>query len=328
MYNQDRTITEAIYLGSKFIKQQLLSGNYGLSCLGKDGTPKFSNNKGHLFSVFHIANALMEDMTEIERAIFLVRILSEENQGEWGYSPRGYYKETGDNPFFVDSDDTAFALRTLRLLGIYRVNDVLLKYKCVCKNIDYAFTTFVTASKEKSLVTIPDFENNLQIHPEVNANIFHVLLDSNNDHLINEKLIVTSQKSDGSWSSFFYPNSYYPTFQFMSLLKITGKLKYCYDKGMNYVSGMQNANGAWGDNNDVYLSAMALKTLCLNKKSSEQIKKGVDFLLSKIESDGSWLSNQIIWEFYDQDGDVWRAFDENRVITTSVCVEALKSSMV
>lgn len=203
---EKENILSAIRSGTDFIRKQLLSGNYGLSCLGKDGNPKFSHDKGHLFSAFHIVDALSDDLNEMERTIILMRILSEEYNGQWGYSPRGYYNETGNNPFFVDADDTAFALRTLRALDIYRSNDVLTNYKRICRYNDVyfpAFVTFITDMKGKKMETVPSSQNNLQIHPEVNANIYHVLLDSNNEHLISEQLIKASQQQDGSWSSFF-----------------------------------------------------------------------------------------------------------------------------
>ena len=170
-------ISKAIATGGDYLRKKLLSGNYGLSCIGNDGSAKFSNSKGHLFSIFHIVQALKDEINELERTIFLTRILSEEYEGAWGYSPRGYYKQEGYNPFFVDSDDTSFALRTLRALNVYRSNDVLMKFKCTFvydAQEYYGFSTFITNHQNRTLSSIPSFENNFEIHPEVNANVFHL----------------------------------------------------------------------------------------------------------------------------------------------------------
>jgi len=324
-------IKAAIKTGSAHLRKQLLSGHYGLACLGKDGKPKFSNEKGHLFSTFHIVNALKGEMNEIERTIFLTRLLSEEYKDQWGYSPRGYYKDTGDNPFFVDADDTSFALRTFRALDVYRSNDILLKYETVFdhgnKEIP-AFVTFISEPEIKKIATQPNFANNLQIHPEVNANLYHCLLDSNNDYLINEELIALSQGADGSWHSYFYPDKHYSTFLFMSLLHQTKTLGERYSKGMNYVLSAQNENGSWGvSDGDAYLSALALKTLCLDKNLSDNVMRGLAYLLATINDEGYWKTNQMIWNFHDHDGDIWMAYDSNDVIATSLCVEVFKQCL-
>lgn len=324
-------ISKAIASGTDYLRNKVLSGNYGLSCIGNDGNPKFSNTKGHLFSLFHIVNALKGEINEIERTIFLTRILSEEHEGAWGYSPRGYFRHEGYNPFFVDSDDTSFALRTLRALDVYRSNDVLMKFKStfVYDTGEYdGFLTFITNHSNKELCNAPSFENNFKIHPEVNANVFHALLNSNYDHLINEKLIKISQKDNGSWTSFFYPNPYYATWQFMSLINVRGILQSCFEKGINFLISTQNENGSWSETEDTYFTALSINTLCLNKNNIEQINKAINFLLGKQEINGSWKTSQKIWVFYDQEGDNWSAFDVNAIISSSTCINALKNYLI
>jgi hypothetical protein len=322
-------IAESIKAGSNYLRRQLLSGNYGLSCIGNNNLPKFSYDKGHLFSLFHMVPALKSDMNEMERTIVLTRILSEEYDGQWGYSPRGYYKETTNNPFFVDADDTSFALRTLRELNVYRSNDILLKYFGAFQDGKgySAFSTFLSKLPLKKLTSFPSFENNFHIHPEVNANVYHALLDSNHEELINEKVIELSQQENGSWFGYFYPNQYYSTLQFMSLLNKTGRVEHCFAKGIKFLTQTQNENGSWGDSGDAYLSAMALKGLCMKQPASREVEKGVEYLLDNIQAEGSWSTNQNIWKFCDSEGDVWQAYDKNHVIATSLCVDALKTYM-
>jgi hypothetical protein len=52
-------------------------------------------------------------LDEIDRTLILVRILSEENEGMWGFSPPGPYHRDEFRVFHVDSDDTAYAMKLL-----------------------------------------------------------------------------------------------------------------------------------------------------------------------------------------------------------------------
>lgn len=89
--NAGRSGRDTVILArSAFLKQQLRAGRWSLSGHGSDGTPRFSHEKGHLFSAFFISQALEGGLDETERTLLLVRLLSEEAGGHWGYSPRGY----------------------------------------------------------------------------------------------------------------------------------------------------------------------------------------------------------------------------------------------
>lgn len=327
--NKNDVKSVAIQNAIAFLRKKINSGRYGLACLGLNGQPKFSNDKGHLFSIFHLVNALGEEMNEIERTIFLTRIISEKYEDQWGYSPRGYYKQEGENPFFVDADDTSFALRTLRSLNIYHSNDILLEYLSSFQHNNKslsAFTTFKFKQPGRQLVNKTSFDNNAHIHAEVNANVYHVLLDSHNDKLINFELVKLAQKEDGSWSSYFYPNPYYSTWQFMSLLtKMNQTNNLCFSSGLSFLANSQAPDGSWGTIPDAYYSALALKTLALSSSYSSEKEKALDFLLSYQKADGAWNTHEKIWTFHDADDDIWQAYDSNNVICTAMCIDALKS---
>jgi hypothetical protein len=81
------TLDAAIAKTASFLREALRSGSYGLSCVGSDGAPRFSDNKGHVFVSAFIAEAMTGLLDEIDRTIVLIRILSEENGGLWG-APR------------------------------------------------------------------------------------------------------------------------------------------------------------------------------------------------------------------------------------------------
>jgi hypothetical protein len=83
------TLDAAIAKAAAFLRERLRSGAYGLACVGSDGAPRFSDNKGHVFVASFIAEAMNGVFDEIGRTIVLVRILSEEDNGLWGFSPPG-----------------------------------------------------------------------------------------------------------------------------------------------------------------------------------------------------------------------------------------------
>src|SRR5947209_9522936 len=82
-------IDAAIGKAAAFLRDRLRSGAYGLAWVGSDGAPRFSDNKGHVFVASFIAEAMTGLFDEIDRTIVLVRILSEEDQGLWGFRRRG-----------------------------------------------------------------------------------------------------------------------------------------------------------------------------------------------------------------------------------------------
>lgn len=324
----------AIDRGTAFIKQQLHDGRYGLACCGSDGTARFSDAKGHLFSAFFIARALGSEITEVERSVLLVRIMTEEMNGHWGYSPRGYYKGDDDNPFFVDADDTAFALRTYRQLGVYQSPEPLLAFlrnkPWFRRNAVHSRTGFVTfaAKKHPTLAVERRNENNLEMHPEVNANVFNLFVDTDYDNLINWSLVSQAQSSEGFWYSFFYPSKFYGTMMFLELLKQFDVLAEETQRGLRFLEQSQNGDGSWGEVGNAYETALALNSLAFHESIDDRFLQGLTFIANRQNADGSWDHDGTIWEFHDVGNDVWRARDANRVVTTSLCVSALRYGSV
>src|SRR5207244_5181384 len=121
-----------------------------------------------------------------------------------------YYEGDNENPCFLDADDTAFALRTYRKLGIFKSQKSLLRYYrkqsfawLRGKKYPEGFVTFATP-QTPTLSLFPDSNSNFNLHPEVNANVFNSLLDTDYESLINPDVIVVSQSSEGYWRSYFY----------------------------------------------------------------------------------------------------------------------------
>lgn len=319
----------AILAGRAFLKQQLRAGRCSLSCHGSDGTPRFSHSKGHLFAGFFLAQALDSDLDEAERTLLLVRLLSEEVEGRWGYSSRGYAPGPDDSPYFVDADDTAFALRTFRQLGLYRSPKSLLHFlRCRWRwtglgpRRESGFVTFAT-SKRPALACETDHAANFDMHPEVNANVFHALLDTNEQQYISAELITRSQPPDGFWHSFFYPSKFYGTYDFMALIKRLDGFEAQAEKCLRFLTETQNADGSWGDIGNPYETALAVRAFASHTPGGDEVSRGLDFLLAAQNDDGSWHSDNVIWEFRSDATDIWRSQDVHHVITTSLCVAAL-----
>ena len=170
-----------------FLKSQIGAGNYGLKCLGSDGSPRFSHDKGHAFSGYFLSSALGGEISEVERSILIVRFQSEEYRGLWGYSPPAPYVSPSYWKFLVDADDTAFVIRTCRALGLHKSSTRLFSFhrkswlRVLAKNgLEWllgrwgpkgGFRTFASWVRAR-LVFEPAPANNLQIHPEVNLNVF------------------------------------------------------------------------------------------------------------------------------------------------------------
>jgi hypothetical protein len=317
-------LNRAIKTAEKFLTNQVLSGKYGLTCLGLSGEPKFSNEKGHLFSIFFITEAFQDTIPELLRTVFIARILSEEQNQCWGYSPRGYYPGDDDNPFFVDADDTAFALRSLRQLGIYRQPDILKKFMVdteVESTATRLFTTFKKSGK-KTIQTSPSFDNNFGVHPEVNANIYHCLLGTDMQDLLSQVFVEKSQSREGFWPSYFYPNIYYSTHQFLQVLQKTEALSNSVKRAQTFILQSRGKPAGWSSKKDPLTAAWAMASLF--KTGIPPLKTDVSDLIRSQKSNGCWKSDQVIWRFNDDKQDVWSAYDNNRIIATANCLVILK----
>lgn len=329
MIFQKTRCKRAIRKGLAFLDHQVLSGRYGLSCVGLTGESKFSDQKGHLFSIYFMLNGMGCDISELVRTIFLTRILSEESNGRWGYSPRAYYVEDKENPYFVDTDDTAFALRSLRIMGLYRKTDAFDEYLAEVRiqgRTVNLFRTFLTKQVPEVAVT-PSPMNNLLLHPEVNANILQFFIGTEKEGLLEEQFATELQNSDGLWPSYFYPLEFYGTYMFVSLLVAYRKADGALQKAVEGINALQNADGSFGRAPDPLTTSLALRILQLADYHGPQVQAGRAFLLKKQKFSGHWSSKAAIWKFHHEDGDVWTAYDTNHVVTTAMCIAALRESV-
>ena len=320
----------AVRNGTRFLNTQVLSGKYGLACLGSSGDRKFSDQKGHLFCIYFLLNGLGPDLSELVRTIFITRILSEESAGQWGYSPRAYYIEGAESQYFVDADDTAFALRSLRKMGIFNNTDAFDTYH-VDAHLGHTslplFRTFLSKIVSPRITTSPSTENNLMIHPEVNANILQFLYGTDKELFLNELFITELQETTGLWPSYFYPVEFYGTYMFISLINTYGIGEASKQKAINGIIQTQKTDGSFGSSNDPLATAFALRSLQIAGYNGEPLQQGIRFLLKSQKFNGCWMSNSEIWKFHHDDGDVWTAFDTNHILTTSMCLSVIRESI-
>jgi hypothetical protein len=306
----------------KFLTKKVLSGKYGLACKDAEGTSVYSDNRGHLFSIYFLTRALAKDLNESLRSIFLTRIFSEQHENLWGYSPRGYFKDDGNNPYFVDADDTAFALHTLRMLGIFRNSEYFKPFfkEVSFNNVNYCLlTTFISNHGDKVSI-VPSHLDNLNVHPEVNANVYALFIDTANESLISVSFIENIQLEDGSWPSYFYPNKYYSTMLFIELLLKKDLSAKSLEKGLKF---LHQELATKSHKLDAYSLSLILIPLLKSKQFSKEVKTGIASLIHQQKNDGSWLCKDVIWEFHESPDKVWISRDSESVICTSLALEAI-----
>jgi len=323
--DHERTVDRVIDKAASFVKRQLIAGNYSLSVYGSDGTSRFSDQKGHVFVGYYITEALVGLLNEIERTILLVRIMSEEREGKWGFSPGALWVSPEHESFVVDADDTAYVLRTLRLLGVFRSPEHLLHFY---REPVRAFVTFAAKgalSNQGGLTGEPSFANNMAFHPEVNANVFLMLKGTPHETAINYDILSDQQNEDGSWKSYFYPGSYFSNPLFLSFICSVEWYRPHVEKTISFLHTHQNSDGSWGTPGNSYETALALKGLAAAGRFDESYKRGIDYLIERVDSEGGWSEKElVIWEYHDQNNDVWKASDTFGTLITSMALSAFR----
>jgi hypothetical protein len=303
-----------------FLRERLRSGKYGLACVGSDGAPRFSDDKGHVFVGSFIAEAMTGFLDEIDRSLILVRIMSEENEGLWGFSPPGPRHDDEFRAFYVDSDDSAYVIRTLRRLGVNRNPQRLLQFY---RQPERLFVTFDTPGSTR-VTTEGSARHNFLAHPEVNANVFLALRGTHLEHLVNYEVLLDSQDERGFWESYFYPSPLFATLLALDVLYGTPAFASATDRALSFIVSSQNADGSWGVDSDPYETALAVAALAGHSQHSAAISRGVEHLVKTMQQDGSWRSKACVWEFHANDQDVWRAYDMHGAFVSARCMAALR----
>jgi len=314
------TLDLAIAKAAAFLRERLRSGAYGLAAVGSDGTPRFPDDKGHLFVAASIVEAMTGLCDEIDRTIVLVRILSEEQEGVWGYQSPGMLYTDESRPFLVDSDDSAFAIRTLHRLGVNREPRALMRFY---REPERLFVTWDTPGPT-SLATEGALQNNFRAHPEVNANIFLALRGTHFEQFVNYDMLLQAQDERGFWKSYFYPSPLYATLLVLDLTRGNPAFASATERALAFIVSAQHDDGSWGADRDPYETALAVAALAGHQAHAAAVRRGVDHLLSTMAGDGSWTSGACVWEAYSHEHDIWRGYDTHRAFITARCMIALR----
>jgi hypothetical protein len=284
--------------------------------------PAFSHDKGHVFVAWFVTDAMTGLFDEIDRTIVLMRILSEEDAGRWGYSPPGLRHRDESLAFHVDADDTAYVIRTLQRLGVNREPKGLLSFY---REHERLFVTF-DAPGPASLATEPSLRSNLSAHVDVNANVFLALKPTHFDRLIDYELLRSTQDPHGYWASYFYPSKLFAMVMALDVLDDRPQYGDVVRKALAYVVAAQNTDGSWGDDGDAHETAMAVTALAGRPEHAAAMRSGIEWLSRAMAPDGSWSSDASVWEFIAGEDEVWRAYDTHRTYVTARCLKALRAA--
>jgi hypothetical protein len=318
------TLDDAIARAAEFLRAQLRSGRYGLSSLSRDGSPNHSDGKGHIFVASAIAEAMAGFFDEIDRTIVLMRILSEEQEGLWGYNSPGPRHLEHMRIFHIDADDSAFALRTLRQLGVNRPPERLLQFYRPTEGQNTGMFVTYDAPGPTALTSEPSYANNLRAHPEVNFNVYLALAGTHFDHYIDWNVVLRAQHERGFWESYFYPSRLYATLLALELLWLHPGSETAIGRALSYVASDQRADGSWGSDGDPYETSLALACLSGHGAYTDPMRRGIQHLLATMSDDGSWASSACIWSAPTPPADHWSGFDPQRTYTTARCLIALR----
>jgi glycosyltransferase involved in cell wall biosynthesis len=303
-------VNAAIASAVAFLKQRLRTGDYALACRNAYGQPVLHHGTGHVFVAFFISEAMLGLLDENERALILVRILSEEYDGGWGYS-RAYD--------LADADDTAFVFRTLKLLGAGRTPQCLMRFY----REDAGMFAWVDVPGPIALTLERSMENNFQAQPEVNANVFLALRGTPFEEAINYDFLLQWQQDDGHFPSYFYPSKLHATLMMIDLLRGKSVYAAATRRALSFVAQSQHSDGSWGAGGDPYETALAVTALAGQDAYAPVVRRGVEHLLASMAADGSWRSKTAIWEWLGADG-LWSGYDEDRAFVTACCLTALR----
>ena len=305
-------VDAAIDRGASYIRQAVREDRYHLACRASDGSGCPVHGTGHVFAGFFIAEAIGDLLLPVEKQKIINRMDAENRGGVWGYMIHAP----------VDSDDTAFVIRTNRLLGKNMAADSLLRF--YDKDAG-AFTTF-DGRGTAALVDEPSEAGNYGLHPEVNANVFTLLADTPLAGLINDDLIIRAQTPQGWWHSYFYPGHYYATTMSLTLLCKIKKGEDARKKGIAFLQSSQKRDGSWGG---AYDTALAMRALAACGVFDETFRRGISRLTLQQRPDGSWRDEEVpLWEYTYKDHPkvIWRAYDTDGVVTTALAVSALRGT--
>jgi squalene-hopene/tetraprenyl-beta-curcumene cyclase len=245
--------------------------------------------------------------------------------GDWAVNnpkpePTGWCFEF-NNPFSPDVDDTAMVLLALYTAG-YRddpnLYDRVVRWLLSFQNRDGGWAAFDKDVQNPLLENVPFADHNAILDPsccDVTARVLEILgdLGFRPGHPAVDRATLylrETQESDGAWYGRWGVNYIYGTSQVLRGLRAVGldMNDAWIQRGRDWLESCQNEDGGWGETLASYddpslrgkgvstpsQSAWALLGLCAFREVSRpSVERGVHFLVSSQNPDGSWSETLI-----------------------------------
>jgi hypothetical protein len=294
---------------SRFVLDALVRDRMGLDCFVNDTTtPAPVHATGWVFSAHFVVSALAASLTPEAKRLCVDRLLASCERGAWGYAIGAP----------ADSDDTALAARTLRLLGAKAPYD-LSRFHCATKAL---YRTFPWGGSDDIEIE-PSERGNRGIHPEVNFNIAELLASEKRNGPSLAPVLEACVARGGAVKSYFYPSDYYGCYWLTAAAAKGGAIPTSVtQKVLEFIAGSQERSGSWSGA-DPYATALAALALSFSRKHDGPRRSALRFLAESQRDDGSWSTQSVIWHYEHRAGVVWNARDSNRVVTTALALQAM-----
>jgi squalene-hopene/tetraprenyl-beta-curcumene cyclase len=245
------------------------------------------------------------------------------HKGDWAVKvrntePGGWYFEF-NNEFYPDTDDTAQVLLALNKVDNPREGyqhqvaerAIAWEFAMQCKNGGWG--SFDKDNTKMIFQYIPFADHNAMLDPptvDITGRILEMLASygyTRGDKRVEKaiKFIFSKQEPDGSWFGRWGVNYIYGTFLALRGLDAIGvdHLEPQVQQGAEWIRMVQNADGGWGETCGSYddpntrgegpstpsQTAWALLALlAAGDDRSDSLAKGVRWLLTRQQADGSW----------------------------------------
>jgi squalene-hopene/tetraprenyl-beta-curcumene cyclase len=245
--------------------------------------------------------------------------------GDWAVNnpkpePTGWCFEF-NNPFSPDVDDTAMVLLALHTAG-YRddpaLYDRVVRWLLSFQNRDGGWAAFDKDVQNPLLENVPFADHNAILDPsccDVTARVLEILgdLGFRPGHPAIDRATLylrETQESDGAWYGRWGVNYIYGTSQVLRGIRAVGldMNEPWIQRGRDWLESCQNEDGGWGETLASYddpslrgqgvstpsQSAWALLGLCAFREVSRaSVERGVHYLISSQNPDGSWSETLI-----------------------------------
>lgn len=319
--NLQNLCSEAVKSGRQYLFSFIENNTFYDQWYSSSEKPPVEHSSSPLLCFFSaLALKTSGGIPESVKTKFLSLISSAKKGDSYGY----------DHKAPIDSDDTAFALRTLLALGESVSSELIanafMPFTCG--------TSWFTFSVKDETNATPEFHCAYQgpstvigPHPEVHLNILALHQEAN----ISVTRIPSIPQKDGLPVSYFYNSALYAAWIFSTLCK---KMEFEFLSLRDAVLHQRLDNGSWPGKTDgfsaVQETSLALLTLDTFSKSDPDRLLSLKYILGEQKVNGSFQGGTL-WRYpvpQAQGESYWYAVDSNSIVSTSLAMLALINAAV